>query len=97
MQKSYYVYILTNGGHRMFYTGVTNDLSRRVYEHKNKLADGFTTQYNLDKLVYFEETSDIIAAIAREKLIKKWKKSFKIDAISRMNPTWNDLYEEIIK
>ena len=97
MHKSYYVYILTNEGHRMFYTGVTNDLIRRLYEHKMKLADGFTKRYGIGKLVYFEETSDIQAALHREKIIKKWKRAFKCDAIHRINPHWNDSYLEFIK
>jgi putative endonuclease len=89
---TYAVYILTNAHHTVFYTGVTNDLTRRVYEHKHKLIDGFTKQYNVDKLVYFEVTDDINAAIHREKIIKKWKRSFKFDAIERMNPEWKDLH-----
>ena len=95
MDKSYFVYILTNTWHTVFYTGVTNDLIRRVFEHKMKLVKGFTEQYNIHKLVYFEETSDIEAALYREKLIKKWKRSFKFDAINRMNPEWKDLYLEL--
>ena len=89
---TYAVYILTNTHHTVFYTGVTNDLIRRVYEHKHKLIEGFTTQYNVTKLVYFELTDDINAALHREKLIKKWKRDFKFDAIGRMNPEWKDLY-----
>jgi putative endonuclease len=70
----YYVYLLTNWNNKVIYVGVTNDLERRIYEHKNKLIDGFTKTYNLKKLVYFEETNDILAAIAREKQIKKWRR-----------------------
>ena len=95
MQHSYYVYILTNNRHTVFYTGVTNDLIRRVYEHKMRMIKGFTERYNIHKLVYFEETPDIEAALHREKLIKKWKRSFKFDAIVRTNPDWKDLYEEM--
>jgi putative endonuclease len=95
MQKSYYVYILTNAWHTVFYTGVTNDLIRRVFEHRMAMIDGFTKKYNVHKLVYFEETSDVNAALHREKLIKKWKREFKFDAIRRTNPEWKDLYLEI--
>ncbi len=95
MQKNYYVYILTNTHRTVFYTGVTNDLLRRIYEHKMQLIEGFTQKYNMHKLVYFEETSDIQAALHREKLIKKWKREFKYDAIARMNPQWNDLYPQM--
>ena len=70
-QNSYYVYFLTNWNNRVLYIGVTNDLPRRVYEHKNKLVSGFTKKYNVNKLVYFEETADVVSAIAREKEIKK--------------------------
>jgi putative endonuclease len=79
----------------VFYTGITNDLERRVFEHKMQLVKGFTNSYNIHKLVYFEETSDIQAALHREKLIKKWKRIFKFDAIERMNPEWKDLYVTI--
>jgi len=96
MEKIYYIYILTNKWHTVFYTGITNDLIRRVFEHKMHLVDGFTKRYNVDKLVYFEQTTDIHAALHREKLIKKWKRTFKFDAINRMNPEWKDLYIEMI-
>lgn len=72
--SSYYVYLLTSWNNKVIYIGVTNDLSRRLYEHKNKLIPGFTSKYNLNKLVYFEETQDVTAAIAREKEIKKWRR-----------------------
>ena len=97
MDKSYYVYILTNAWHTVFYTGVTNDLIRRVFEHRTHLVKGFTDKYNIFKLVYFEQTDDINAAIHREKIIKKWKRTFKFDAISRMNPEWKDLYIEMVE
>ena len=90
------VYILTNAHHTVFYTGVTNDLIRRMYEHKHKLIEGFTQQFNIEKLVYFELTDDIQAALHREKIIKKWKRSIKFDAIGRMNPGWKDLYFEML-
>ena len=89
--KSYYVYILTNWNNKVMYIGITNNLIRRVYEHKNKLVKGFTEKYNVNKLVYFEETRDVIAAITREKEIKKWRREKKDQLVNRMNPTWKDL------
>jgi putative endonuclease len=91
--KSYYVYLLTNWNNRVIYVGVTNDLPRRMYEHKNKLIEGFTQKYNINKLVYFEETNDINVAIAREKEIKKWRREKKDRLIEQMNPNWKDLGE----
>jgi putative endonuclease len=75
------------------YVGVTNDLKRRLCEHKNKLVKGFTEKYNLDKLVYFEETGDVTAALAREKEIKKWRREKKNSLVLSMNPEWKDLSE----
>jgi putative endonuclease len=77
MTGTYYVYLLTNWNNKVIYLGVTNNLERRLYEHKNKLVKGFTEKYNVNKLVYFEETQDVIAAIAREKEIKKWRREKK--------------------
>ena len=93
---TYYVYILTNKHHTVLYTGVTRDLIRRVYEHKSH-ADpkSFTAKYKVDKLVYFEETSDINAAIEREKQIKSWSRDRKTDLIFEMNPHWLDLYNRL--
>ncbi len=88
--KQYYVYILSNVT-GMLYTGVTNDLVRRVYQHKTKALSGFTTKYNLKRLVYFESTDDISAAIAREKQIKGWIRKKKVALINTMNPDWQDL------
>lgn len=88
--NQYYVYIMTNRS-KTLYTGVTNDLIRRVYEHKNKMVEGFTKKYNISKLVYFEETNDIQSAITREKHIKGWLRSKKITLIESVNPEWNDL------
>lgn len=88
--NQYYVYILTNRS-RTLYTGVTNDLIRRVYEHKQKLVPGFTEKYNISRLVYFEETSDVRDAIAREKQIKGWTRAKKIALIESINPEWKDL------
>jgi putative endonuclease len=90
--NQYYVYIMTNRS-KTLYTGVTNDLMRRVYEHKNKMVEGFTKKYNITKLVYFEETSDVQAAIDREKQIKGWLRAKKIALIESKNPEWMDLSE----
>lgn len=87
----YYIYILTNKTNRVLYIGVTNNLPRRLYEHQNKLIDGFTKRYNLNKLVYFEEYSEIEMAIAREKQLKGWVRGKKNDLIESVNPSWNDL------
>jgi putative endonuclease len=89
--KSYFVYIITNKENGVLYIGVTNDLHRRIYEHKNKLIKGFSSKYSLDKLVYFEETGDIQSALNREKQLKKWNRSWKIELIERYNPEWKDL------
>jgi putative endonuclease len=88
--NNYYVYIMTNNS-KTLYTGMTNDLTRRVYEHKQRLIPGFTQKYNITKLVYFEETSDVNAAILREKQIKGWLREKKITLIESMNPEWKDL------
>ena len=87
----YYVYLLTNWNNTVMYVGVTNNLRRRIYEHKNKRTKGFTEKYNVNKLVYFEETQDVIAAIAREKEIKKWRREKKNQLVNRINPTWKEL------
>ncbi|MGL5206514.1 MAG: GIY-YIG nuclease family protein [Acidaminococcaceae bacterium] len=88
---NYYVYILTNWNNRVLYIGVTNNLARRLYEHKNKLIKGFTSKYNVNKLVYFEVTTDIYAAISREKQLKCWSRVKKEAIINSRNPFWNDL------
>lgn len=93
--KQGYVYIITNKLHTVFYVGVTSDLPRRIYEHKNKLVDGFSKKYNLTKLVYYEVSSSITSAIEREKQIKGKSRNYKIGLIDSMNPNWNDLYESI--
>ena len=84
----YYVYIITNKENKVLYTGVTNSLERRMYEHKNKIIKGFTSKYNVNKLVYFEETKDVNEAIAREKEIKGWRRSKKVALIESVNPAW---------
>lgn len=90
-EKTYYVYLLTTWNNKVLYTGVTNNLERRIYEHKNKLIDGFTKKYNINKLVYFEVTEDILAAIEREKQIKGWIRIKKNNLIESVNPDWRDL------
>ena len=95
MTKQYYVYIMTNKINSTLYTGVTSDLQRRVFEHKNKLLDGFTKKYNIDKLVFYEAYDDIINAIAREKQIKGGSREKKIKLIEEMNGRWDDLFDEI--
>ncbi len=94
--KQYYVYIMANVS-RTLYTGVTNNLERRVYEHKEKTAPGFTSTYNINRLVYYEDFADIRDAIAREKQIKGWLRAKKIALIESVNPKWNDLSEEWTK
>ena len=91
---TYYVYILTNWNNKVMYIGVTNDLERRLYEHINKLADGFTKKYNVHKLVYFEETNDIDVAIAREKQLKGWRRDKKNALVESQNPSWRDLSKD---
>lgn len=91
-----YVYIMTNKKRGRLYIGVTNDIIRRTYEHRNKLIDGFTKRYNLTKLVYFEEISGQIEAIEREKFLKKAFRNYKISLIEKQNPEWNDLYDSLI-
>lgn len=91
--KQYYVYILTNKSNNVFYIGVTNNLIRRMYEHKNKLIEGFTKKYNLTKLVHFEVTNDVKSAISREKQLKNWHREGKINLINQRNPGWKDLSE----
>ena len=91
MDKDYYVYIMTNWNNKVMYVGVTSDLERRVYAHKNKLVDGFTKRYNVNKLVYYDHTTDVKTAIEREKQIKGWTRARKNGLVNAMNPTWNDL------
>jgi putative endonuclease len=93
MSQSYYVYLLTNWNDQVIYVGVTNDLERRLYEHKHKLVQGFTAKYNVNKLVYFEETLDVNAALHCEKEIKKWRREKKNDLVMSINPEWQDLSE----
>jgi len=94
---SYFVYILANQKHGTLYAGVTNDLVRRVYEHKEKLIEGFSKKYNLNKLVYYEIFDSALEAITREKQLKNWKRDWKIELIEKINPEWKDLYSEVIQ
>ncbi len=94
--KIYWIYILSSKRNGTLYTGVTNDLLRRVYEHKHKLVDGFTKRYHVTQLVYAEEFNDINEAILREKCIKQWKRAWKLKLIEEQNPNWKDLYEDLI-
>ena len=92
----YYIYILTNNYNTVLYIGVTNNLIRRIYEHKNKLVDGFTKKYNIHKLVYYEVTKDINSAIAREKQLKNYSRAKKNVLIDNFNKNWQDLYDNIL-
>ena len=95
MERQYYTYIMTNTYHTVLYIGVTNDLKRRVFEHKEKLVKGFTKTYNVTKLVYYEMFTDPINAIQREKQLKGWSRAKKVELIEGFNKTWDDLYEPI--
>jgi putative endonuclease len=91
MEKIYYVYLPTNWNNKVMYVGVTNNLIRRIYEHKSGLVDGFTKRYKVNKLVYYEETNDVISAIAREKEIMKWRREKKDALVLTINAGWRDL------
>ena len=95
--KTYYVYILTNKYNNVLYIGITNDLVRRVYEHKNDLIDGFTKKYKCHKLVWLVSVYDINVAILMEKRMKKWDRQYKINLIHESNPDWKDLYFELVE
>ncbi len=96
MDKYSYVYIIANKRNGTLYIGVTSNLIKRVYEHKNELADGFSKKYKLHKLVYYEQHLNIEAAITREKQLKKWNRLWKLKLIESINPKWRDLYQDII-
>ncbi len=87
----YFVYILTNNKNKILYVGVTNNLKRRIYEHKKGLVEGFTKRYSLHKLVYFEQTTDVYSVILREKQIKKWTRNKKNTLINELNPNWEEI------
>lgn len=95
--KTYYVYILASQRNGTLYIGVTSNLIKRVYEHKNDFVDGFTKKYSVKMLVYYEQVNDIHIAIHRETQMKKWNRKWKLELIEKENPNWKDLYEEITK
>jgi len=92
----YFVYILASQRHGTLYVGVTNNLVRRIYEHREKLIEGFTSQYNVTRLVWFDQTESIEEAITHEKRLKRWRREWKIELIEKNNPAWDDLYESIL-
>lgn len=96
MEKTFCVYFVTNKRDGVLYTGVTSDLAKRIYEHKNKLLDGFTKKYNLDRLVYYEVFDSAEAAIHREKCVKEWSREWKVKLIEKENSAWRDLYGDIV-
>jgi putative endonuclease len=96
MLHTYYVYILASKRNGTLYIGVTNDLIRRIYEHKNDMTEGFTKRYRIHRLVYYEELNNVNDAITREKRMKKWKRSWKIELIKSVNSKWRDLYGELL-
>jgi putative endonuclease len=96
MEKQFFVYILTDPKHSTLYTGVTSNLPARIFEHKEKLNKGFTSKYNVNMLVYYEELADAQQAITREKQIKGGSRQAKIDLIMSINPDWRDLFEQIL-
>ena len=96
MDKQFYVYILTNKQYGTLYTGVTSDLLKRVYEHKHGMMEGFTKEYGVHRLVYYEVVGNAISAIEREKRIKKWNRQWKVELIQSANPNWDDLCNSLI-
>lgn len=95
MDKQFYVYILTKRRNSTFYVGMTSDLPKRIWEHKNEVANGFTKEHNIKMLVYYEVFDNAEHAIRREKRLKKWNRSWKMKVIEEMNPQWKDLYNDI--
>lgn len=93
---NYYVYIMTNKPCGVLYVGVTSNLGKRVYEHKNNITPGFTSKYKLYNLVYYDYTENVHAAIAHEKRLKKWNRQWKIELVTKFNPKWEDLYYKIV-
>ena len=93
----YSVYILASRKNGTLYIGVTSNLAKRIWEHKNDVIEGFTKKYNVKRLVYFEQTEDVHSALEREKQLKRWKRKWKIELIEKDNPTWRDLYDDIKK
>lgn len=97
MEKSFFVYILTNKRYGTLYVGVTSDLPKRIWQHKNQVIEGFTKTHNLKTLIYYEHHENAESAIKREKRLKKWDRQWKIELIEQSNPDWRDLYENIVK
>ena len=97
LTRSYFVYIMTNKKHGTLYTGVTNDLVKRTYQHKEGQVEGFTHKHGLKHLVWYEPFDDIEQAIAQEKRIKRWRREWKLQLVEKQNPDWDDLWEEINK
>ena len=95
MDKTYYIYILASKRNRTLYIGVTSNLCKRVWEHKQKMIKGFTSKYNVDKLVYYEAYNNVDNAICREKRLKNWQRKWKLELIETKNPYWKDLYDSI--
>lgn len=95
--NAYYVYILASQRNGTLYTGITNDLSKRIWEHKQGVADGFTKQHNVKTLVHYETYNDVTEAIAQEKRLKRWHRKWKLELIERDNPQWKDLYDDLNK
>ena len=95
MEKTYYVYILASSRNGTLYIGVTGNLAQRIFEHKNHLTPGFSSRYDVTKLVYVERFNDINLAIKQEKRLKEWKRNWKKDLIEKYNPDWHDLYDDI--
>ena len=93
----YYVYILASRKYGTLYIGVTNDLIRRIYEHKDKSISGFTSQYDVDQLVWFDQTDDVMSAISTEKRVKRWNRAWKVALIEKTNPQWKDLYPGLLE
>ena len=96
MSQHFYVYILASRRNGVLYIGMTNNLARRVWEHKTNAVDGFTKRYNVHRLVWYDVADTALAAITREKQLKKWKRTWKIQLIEKTNPEWRDLYDEIV-
>ena len=94
--KQYCVYITTNINNSTLYIGVTGNLPKRIYEHRSKLVDGFTKKYNVDKLIYFEQTENVQSALNREKQLKNWHRDWKINLINSVNPKWKDLSDSLL-
>jgi len=94
--RTYYVYILASKKNGTLYIGITSDLIKRIFEHKQGLVEGFTKKYNVKKLVYYEKTDSVEEAIKQEKRLRKWKRNWKIELIEKRNPEWSDLYYELI-